>query len=119
MIGALILSILFYMGFLFGTQGPSALPASNLPGNNSVVNAVNNTVIAVNNQVNKAVNTVNNQMNKAAEAVGNTIDSAANAVGLGNTNKNRVGRNNGILNNLSNILKTPANVNRTNRRLSV
>jgi hypothetical protein len=125
MIGGLILAVLFYMGFLFGTEGPSALPASNLPTNNATVNAVvnnvNKAVNAVNNHVNNAVNAVSNTVNSAADAVGSTIDSAANAVGLGNTNRNRIGRNNGILNNLSNILKTPtqANRNNNNRRLSV
>jgi len=113
MIGGLILAVLFYMGFLFGIQGPSALPASNLPANNSVVKAVNDTVNVVSNHVNNAVTSVSNTVNSAAEAVGSSIDSAANAVGLGNTNKNRVGRNNGVLNNLANILKTPKSENRS------
>jgi len=79
MIGALIFMILMYIGYLFGTRGPSALPATNLPTGNSAVVGV--------------VNTVNN-----------TINNIANAVGLG-SKKNT--KNNSIISNLGAILNTP------------
>jgi predicted PurR-regulated permease PerM len=89
MIAGLILAILFFMGYLFGTRGSSALPASNLPSN-TVANIVNNTVEAVNNTV---------------EAVNNSV----NGIGFGNQNKKN---NSSVLTNLGRILNTPP----TNRR---
>jgi predicted PurR-regulated permease PerM len=94
MIAGLILAILFFMGFLFGTRGSSALPASNLPSN-----TVTNTV----------ANTVTNIVNNTVEALNNTVNVAANAVGFGNQNKKN---NSSVLTNLGRILNTPP----TNRR---
>ena len=81
-IGALILSILSYMGFLFSTRGPNALPASNLAPNTTAASVVNDT----------------------ANALTNTVNTVANAVGLGTPKNNK-----GILTNLGNILATPVN----------
>jgi hypothetical protein len=103
MIGGVILMSLMYMGFLFGTQGSSALPASNLPaGTNTAVNSVAN---AANNAATSVANTVAN--------VGNTI---ANTVGLGtnNTKNNKSKNGEGLLGNLGGILKTPNNRNGKN-----
>jgi len=83
-IGALILAIISYMGFLFGTQGSSALPASNLPTNLSATAVANDTASAV------------------ATTATNAINSTLNAVGLGTPKNNK-----GILTNLGNILSTP------------
>ena len=91
-IGALILSILSYMTFLFSTGGTNTLPASNLPANSTAVDVVNDTANAVINTANNAINTV------------------ANAVGL---NTGPKANNKGILTNLGNILATP-NVKRAN-----
>jgi hypothetical protein len=86
MIAGLILAILFYMGFLFTTQGPSALPATNLPVS-----------------VPEVTNAVNTVVNNASTAVSNTMNSVANAIGLGNNRAN----NKGFLANLGNIISTP------------
>jgi hypothetical protein len=94
MIGAVIFVSLMYMGYLFGTKGANALPASNIPAGN----------IAVSNSVNTAVNNVNN----AAINIANTL-------GLGNTNSKNNKANQGILGNLGNILNTPANKKNNNR----
>jgi hypothetical protein len=92
-IGGLILSVLMYLGFVFKTEGASALPASNVP----IVNAtevVNSANTAVTDAVNKVTNTVTNAVNKVT-----------NTLGLTNAN----GRNNkgAILSNLGRILNTP------------
>jgi hypothetical protein len=97
-IGALILAILSYMGFLFGTGATNILPASNLPVNTTATNVVNDTANAV---ANTAIDTVN---------------ALANAVGL-NTNLKPVPTNKGILTNLGNILATPINVKRNNNSI--
>jgi uncharacterized membrane protein len=89
MIASLITAVLFYMGYLFSTKGPSALPASNLPVSGP--------------EVTNALNTV---VNTATNAVNNTINTVANAVGLGGNNR---GNNKGVLANLGNILTTPNN----------
>jgi hypothetical protein len=94
-IGALILSILSYMGFLFGTGSANILPASNLPANTSASAVVNDTANAVTNTAINAVNTL------------------ANAVGI-NVGIKPVPENKGILTNLGNILATPVNVRRNN-----
>jgi len=88
MIGAVIFISLMYMGYLFGTKGANALPASNIPAGN----------IAVPTAVNTAVNSVNT-------AVSNVINNAANTLGLGNNKNNKA--NQGILGNLGGILNTP------------
>lgn len=74
------------MGFLFSTQGPNALPASNLSPNTTAAAVVNNTATAITNGVSSVANSV------------------ANAVGLGTPKNNK-----GILTNLGNILATPVN----------
>lgn len=100
MIGFLIISILFYIAFLFMTKGPSALPANNLPANSAVTTLVNNATNAVGN---------------ASDAVTNVFNNVSNTI-LGNGN----GRNNrsNVLTNLTNILATPAAAfnNRGNNR---
>ncbi len=83
-IGALIVFVLMYMGILFGTQGPSALPASNAPAADSQVLAAANTV--GNAALNQAINVTN-------------------ATGL--TNNAKVNLNKPALTNLGNILNTP------------
>jgi hypothetical protein len=98
-IGGLILSILFYILFLFTSVGASALPASNIPMNTGS----KNTVTAVTNAV---VNTVKNATEAVGEAVGSVTGAVTNAVnnvvGKNNTNANK-----GVLQNLGNILSTP------------
>jgi hypothetical protein len=93
LIGGLILVILMYIGFLFGTEGPSALPASSVPVANAteVVNSANT---AVSNAVNTVTNTVSNAVNAVTNAVGLTNS-------RNNTNKA------GLLSNLGRILNTP------------
>jgi hypothetical protein len=87
-IGALIILVIMYMGMLFGTQGASALPASNAPAADSQVVAAANSV--GNAALNQAVNVTN-------------------AVGL--TNNAKVNVNKPALTNLGNILNTPASPN--------
>jgi len=87
-IGALIILVIMYMGMLFGTQGASALPASNAPAADSQVAAAANSV--GNAALNQAVNVTN-------------------AVGL--TNNAKVNVNKPALTNLGNILNTPASPN--------
>jgi hypothetical protein len=101
MIGGLVLVILMYMGFLFGTKGPEALPANNLMANATVNSAVNATV-----------NTANNIGSAATEAVTNAVNAVAEVFGAGPNNRgnaaNRVMNNrSGILANLGQILNTP------------
>jgi hypothetical protein len=99
-IGVLILSILMYLGYLFGTQGASALPVSNVPVANAT-EAVN----AVNGAVNGVVNTITN-------TVSNVTNTVANTFGMGNnTSSNNKG---GLITNLSKILNTPGNNRRSN-----
>jgi hypothetical protein len=88
-IAAMIIMILSYMGFLFGTRGSEALPASNVP-----VASSQEVVEATNSAVNSAKNAVVN---------------IKNAIGLGNS-KNNIKNNKGVLQNLGSILKTPANL---------
>jgi hypothetical protein len=103
-IGALILGILLYLGFLYATQGASALPASNVP----VANATE-----IVNNANDAINAVTNTVANAAAAVTNTASSAVTGVtnALGITNKRYNGAANqnrqGVLSNLGRILTTP------------
>ena len=102
-IGALILGILLYLGFLYATQGASALPASNVP----VANAVE-----VVNTANDAINTVTNTVANAAAAVTNTAANAVtgvtNALGITNRRNNGNYQNRqGVLSNLGKILTTP------------
>ena len=88
MIGALVLAVLGYMGFLFGSKGANALPASN--------------GIAGDAQVVEAANTVGNTALSAVTGV-------TNAVGLTNA---KVNQNKGVLTNLGQILNNsgaPAN----------
>lgn len=101
MIGGLLLAILFYMTYLVGSQGTSALPATNVPVNNAqIVEAVNN--------VNAAANTV-------ANAVTNTMNTVANAIGLGGANNRGANKNQGVLANLGAALTTPFNRRPNNR----
>jgi hypothetical protein len=104
-IGALILGILLYLGFLYATQGASALPASNVP----VANAAE-----VVNTANDAINTVTNTVANAAAAVTNTASNAVtgvtNALGITNTNRRpnaNYQNRQGVLSNLGKILTTP------------
>jgi hypothetical protein len=87
-VGALVLAVLGYMGFLFGTRGANALPATNAPAADAqVVEAVNN---AGNTALNAAVNVTNT---------------------LGLTNNAKVNTNKGVMENLGNILATPGTAN--------
>lgn len=101
-IGALILGILLYIGFLFATRGPSALPASNVPVSNAT---------EVVNTATSAVNTITNTVSNITDAVANTANAAVtgvtNALGITNraTNQNKAG----VLSNLGKILATPVN----------
>jgi hypothetical protein len=105
MIGGLILAILFYITYLVGSQGTSALPATNIPVNNAqVVEAVNNVAENVNMAANQVVNTVNNTMN-----------SIANAIGMGGNANRGANRNQGVLANLGAALTTPFNRRPNNR----
>ena len=100
LIGVLILSILFYIGFIFMTKGASALPASNLPANTGITTAVNNAVTNVGNIFSNVTNAVTNSVNN----VTNTI------LGNGNSRNNR----SNVLTNLTNILATPTPRNNKN-----
>jgi hypothetical protein len=96
MIAGLIVAVLFYLTYIFGTQGAEALPASNIP-------------------VNEAVNNVTEAAGNAAAKVGNTVTDLTNAIGLTNVNKN-VSANQGLLSDLGGILNTPVAANiRRNR----
>jgi hypothetical protein len=96
MIAGLIVAVLFYLTYIFGTQGAQALPASNIP-------------------VNEAVNNVTEAAGNAAAKVGNTVTDLTNAIGLTNVNKN-VSANQGLLSDLGGILNTPVAANiRRNR----
>lgn len=100
-IGALILGILLYLGFLYATQGASALPASNVP----VANAAE-----IVNTANDAINAVTNTVANAASAITNTVSGVTNAIGITNTNKRNNGNyqnRQGVLSNLGKILTTP------------
>lgn len=101
MIGGLILAILFYMTYLVGSQGTSALPATNIPVNNA--------------QVVEAVNTVTENVNKAVNAVNNTVNSVANAIGFGGNANRGANKNQGVLANLGAALTTPFNRRPNNR----
>jgi hypothetical protein len=100
MVAGLIVAVLFYLTYIFGTQGAAALPASNIP---------------VNASVNEAVNNVAEVAGNAAAKVGNTVTDLTNAIGLTNVNKN-VPANQGLLSNLGGILNTPVGANRRNNR---
>lgn len=101
MIGGLILAILFYITYLVGSQGTSALPATNVPVNNA--------------QIVDAVNNVNAAANKAVNAVNNTVNSLANAIGLGGNANRGANKNQGVLANLGAALTTPFNRRPNNR----
>jgi hypothetical protein len=94
LVGGLILAILIYIGFLFGTEGPSALPASSVPVPNAteVVNSANT---AAKSALNAVTNTVSNAVNTVTDAIGITNNK--------NTNLNKAG----LLSNLGRILNTP------------
>jgi hypothetical protein len=90
LIGGLILAVLMYIGFLFGTEGPSALPASSVP----IANAT------------EVVNSANNAANTIANAVNNAVTNVTNIIGLTN-NKGNTANRAGMLSNLGRILNTP------------
>jgi hypothetical protein len=98
-IAGLILSILFYILFLFTSRGPSALPASNISmnaGSKDIVSSVTNAVV---NSVKNATAAVGSAVGSATGAVTNAV---SNVVGKNNYNANK-----GVLQNLGNILSTP------------
>lgn len=93
-IGALILSILGYMGFLFGSNGGvNVLPAPNVAAAGDA-------------QVVDAINTVGNTVLAGATNLTNS---------LGLTNNAKVNQNRGLLSNLGNILNTNSNTAKNNR----
>jgi hypothetical protein len=98
-VGALILGILLYLGFLFATKGSEALPVASVetPTNMAQANE------AVVNATKSIANTVTNVVNTVKNAVGMNATS-------NNTNKQ------GVLANLGNILKTPFANKRPNNR---
>ena len=101
------------MGYLFSSGGPSALPASNAPATEAVVNATNAVVNATNQVTNlaeQAFNAVGNATIGAVEGVTNAVQNVAGAVGLGNQ-RNNGGRSNNTLVNLARILGTPKRPN--------
>jgi hypothetical protein len=93
LIGGLILAVLMYLGFIFKTEGPSALPDSSVP----IPNAI------------EVVNSANNAANTVVNKVANTVTNAANAVtnALGITNSRNNTNKAGMLSNLGRILNTP------------
>jgi hypothetical protein len=123
-VGVLIIFILLYLGFIFTTQGASALPAAAVPAANAteVVNTANtvlnragnvagNVVGVAGNAVGKVGEVAGNVVGKVTNVVGNVANKAANIVGLG---KNNIKNNKqGLLYELGNIIKTP---NRPNNR---
>jgi hypothetical protein len=123
-VGVLIIFILFYLAFVFTTQGASALPAAAVPAANAteVVNTAANTANTVLNKAGNVagnivgaagnvVGAAGNVVGKVTNVVGNVANKAANIVGLGknNTKNNKQG----LLYELGNIIKTP---NRPNNR---
>ncbi len=92
LIGVLIVFILIYISFLFFTEGPEALPASNFNNSGGTGNGVKNIV-------NSIGETVQNATEVATEAVNNI----ANSLSGNNSRSNREG----LLTNLSNILASP------------
>lgn len=104
MVAGLIVAVLFYLSYIFGTQGAAALPASNIPSN-TVVNAT----------VNNAKEVAGNAATKIGNVFTNTVTDLTNVVGLTNVNKN-VAANQGLLTNLGGILNTPNNATRRNNR---
>ena len=126
MVGILIILILLYLGFIFTTQGASALPAAAVPAANAaeVVNAANTTVNKAAGNVAAAAGNVvgkvgevagnvaaaaGNVVGKVGEVVGNVANKAANVVGLGKNNYK--GNKQGLLYELGNIIKTPNKIN--------
>ena len=89
LIGGLILSILMYLGFIFKTEGVSALPASSIP----ILNAT------------EVVNSANNVVNTITNTVSNAVNTVTNTLGLTN-NRNNTNKA-GVLSNLGRILNTP------------
>jgi hypothetical protein len=119
LIGVMILFILMYLGYLFGTKGPEALPANVIPAN-TMTNAVNAANNATNSVVNATSNAVGNVVNTTKETIDNAVEGVKNIFGMNNTgNKNNSGnvRNNGFLANLGGILATPVNNRRPNNRI--
>jgi hypothetical protein len=114
MIGVMILLLLMYLGYLFGTKGVNALPANAVPINTAadVVNATNE---AANTVLNATTEAVGNVVNTATEAVNTAINTVKNVFGMNNGNNNikynNGGRSNGngLLANLGGILATPVN----------
>jgi hypothetical protein len=91
-IGIVIVSVLGYMGFLFGTGAENTLPASNMSAITAVMNATRaNTSPGI-------VNTLKNTVNNVTAAVSNAVTGANQA-------------NRGIAANLGNILASPFNRN--------
>jgi hypothetical protein len=115
-VGILILLTLLYLGFIFTTQGASALPAAVVPPANAaeVVNAANTTVNKAIGNITETVGNVTgaagNIVGKVGDAIGNVANRAANIVGLGN-NKVKGNNKQGLLYELGNIIKTPNKVN--------
>ena len=118
-IGILIVLILLYLGFIFSTQGASALPAAAVPPANAAevvntantvmnqaTNAVGNAAAAAGNIFGKVGEVAGNVVGKAANVVGNVTNKAANVVGLGKGNNKQ-----GLLYELGNIIKTPNKIN--------
>jgi hypothetical protein len=110
MVGILILLVLLYLGFIFTTQGASALPAATVPPANAaeVINTANTVMNKATNAVGNVAAAVGNVAAAAGNVVGNVANKAANIVGLGKGNNKQ-----GLLYELGNIIKTP---NKTNNR---
>jgi hypothetical protein len=102
-VGVLILGILLYLGFLFATKGPEALPAANVEAPTNVAEVAE----AANEAVINVTKTI-------ANTVTNTVNAVKNAVGLNATQNNA--NKQGLLANLGNILKTPFANKRPNNR---
>lgn len=102
-IGALILGILLYLGFLFATKGPEALPAASMEAPTNMLEA--------NEAVTNATKTI---ANTVANTITNAVNTVKNAVGLNTTSNNT--NKQGVLANLGNILKTPFANRRPNNR---
>ena len=92
-IGGLLLSVLSYLGFLFGTKGVNALPAPN------IAPAVNMP------PANTATNPITSIINSGLQAVNGAVNTVTNAVSP-NTSANNSKKNNFTL---TSLITTPNN----------
>ena len=111
-IGALLISILMYFGFLFTSGGEKALPVPNavnspeLPPANSATNVITSTINNTLQAANKVANSASDALTNATNAVTNTVNNSVRNMNKGLntlTNANRGLRNNNV--NITSLVK--------------